>query len=146
MNMVKPAFATIDTLEFLRFIVTGVVATIGNIAAFWCVRPFMSFETALPVGIMVGLTISFLMSKLFAFGSPSWKRAGGEIARFLMVYATGCGIYWMIAVLIRWLAVRNGAAVNVAEMGGLLMGAATMALTSYFGHRFFTYRTHRRSG
>ena len=30
----------------------------------------------------------------------------------------------------------------VAESGGILIGAGTMMLTSYFGHRFFTYRTN----
>jgi putative flippase GtrA len=138
--------AAIDIREFLRFVLTGLVATLGNIVAVWTARRLVSFEAALLAGIVAGLTISFLLSKLFAFGSPSWKRAGGELARFVTVYAASCGIYWAIAVTITWSAVRSGAATRPAEMGGLLVGAATMALTNYFGHRFFTYRTNRRSG
>jgi putative flippase GtrA len=134
----------LDISEFLRFVLTGVVATLGNIAAVWIARRWMPFQTALLVGIVAGLTISFLLSKLFAFGATSWKRAGGEILRFLTVYATSCGIYWSVAVLIDWAAMHTGAPSEAAEMGGLLAGAATMALSSYFGHRFFTYRTHRR--
>jgi putative flippase GtrA/SAM-dependent methyltransferase len=138
--------AAIDIREFLRFALTGVVATVGNVVAVWMARQAMPFEAALLVGIAAGLTISFLMSKLFAFGSPSWDRAGGEFARFLIVYGASCGIYWVVAVVARWAAARSGATTDLADMGGLLTGAATMALTSYLGHRFFTYGTHRRSG
>jgi len=54
--------AAIDIREFLRFMVTGVIATIGNIVAVWAARQFVSFETALLVGIVAGVAISFLLS------------------------------------------------------------------------------------
>jgi hypothetical protein len=39
----------------------------------------------------------------------------------------------------------HGMAVEAAEPGGILVGAGTMMLTSYCGHRFFTYRTYQRA-
>jgi hypothetical protein len=42
------------------------------------------FEIASLAGIVVGLTVSFVLSKLFAFGSPSWNRASSEAPRFLV--------------------------------------------------------------
>ena len=72
------------------FVLSGVIATIGNMVAVWLTRRFLPFEIALLVGIAAAITISFTLSKLFAFRSRSWNRAIGEGARFLIVYATGC--------------------------------------------------------
>jgi putative flippase GtrA len=129
--------------EFVRFFLTGVTATAGNFAAVWFARFFVSFEIALLAGIVVGLTISFILSKWFAFRSRSWNRAGSEATRFLVVYALSCVVYWGVAMLCGRLVLSYGLAPQMAEMGGVLVGAGTMTLTSYLGHRFFTYRTYR---
>jgi putative flippase GtrA len=139
------AVAAIDVREFARFVLSGVAATIGNIVAVWLTRPFLSFEIALLAGIATAVAISFALSKFFAFRSRSWNRAVGETARFLIVYATGCAVYWMTAVSIRMFLLAHGVAVEAAEPGGILVGAGTMMLTSYSGHRFFTFRTHQRA-
>jgi putative flippase GtrA len=139
------ALATIDVREFARFTLSGVSATIGNITAVWLTRRFLSFEVALLAGIATAITVSFALSKFFAFRSRSWKPAVGEAVRFLIVYATGCALYWTVAVFIRMFLLGHGAAVEAAEPGGVLVGAGTMMLTSYCGHRFFTYRTYQRA-
>jgi putative flippase GtrA len=136
--------SAIDVREFARFILSGVIATIGNMVAVWLARSFLSFEIALLAGIATAITVSFVFSKFFAFRSPSWNRAVGEAARFLIVYATGCAIYWTVAVFIRKFLLAHGVALEAAEAGGILVGAGTMMVTSYCGHRFFTYRTYRR--
>ena len=141
--MVKAA--AIDVREFARFVLSGVTATIGNIVAVWLARRFLSFEIALLAGIATAIAISFALSKFFAFRSRSWNRAVGEAARFLIVYASGCAMYWMVAVFIRMFLLAHGVAVEAAEPGGILVGAGTMMLTSYCGHRFFTYRTYQRA-
>ena len=135
----------IDVREFARFILSGVTATIGNMVAVWLARRFLSFEIALLAGIATAVVISFALSKLFAFRSLSWNRAVGEAARFLIVYATGCAVYWVAAVSIRRFLLAHGVAVEAAEPAAILVGAGTMMLTSYSGHRFFTYRTYQRA-
>ena len=136
--------SAIDVREFARFVVSGVTATIGNMVAVWLARRFLSFEIALLAGIVTAIAISFAVSKFFAFRSRSWNPVVGEAARFLIVYATGCAMYWMVAVFIRMFLLAHGLAVEAAELGGILVGAGTMMLTSYCGHRFFTYRTYQR--
>ena len=140
--MVKAA--AIDVREFARFVLSGVTATIGNMVAVWLARRFLPFEIALLAGIATAIAISFALSKFFAFRSRSWNHAVGEAARFLIVYATGCAMYWMLAVFIRMFLLAHGVAVEAAEPRGILVGAGMMMLTSYCGHRFFTYRTYQR--
>ena len=141
--MVKAA--AIDVREFARFVLSGVTATIGNMVAVWLARRFLPFEIALLAGIATAIAVSFALSKFFAFRSRSWNPAVGEAARFLIVYATGCVMYWIVAVFIRMFVLAHGVAVEAAEPGGILVGAGTMMLTSYCGHRFFTYRTYQRA-
>ncbi len=141
--MVKAA--AIDVREFTRFVLSGVAATIGNIGTVWLARRFLSFEIALTAGIATAIAISFALSKFFAFRSRSWNRAAGEAVRFLIVYATGCTMYWTVAVILRIFLLAHGVAVGAAELGSILVGAGTMMVTSYCGHRFFTYRTYRRA-
>jgi putative flippase GtrA len=140
-----PKASVIDRREFGRFVLTGVVATLGNIVAVWLALFFVNFEIALLAGIVAGLTISFTLSKLFAFQSRSWGRAGGEAARFIIVYGLSCAVYWATAVVIARFGLADGIAPRIAEAMGIFTGAGTMLLTSYFGHRFFTYRTYRRA-
>jgi len=142
-TMVKAA--AIDVREFARFALSGLAATTGNMLTVWLTRRFLSFEIALLAGIATAIAISFALSKFFAFRSRSWNRAVGEAARFLIVYATGCAVYWMVAVFVRMFLLAHGMAVEAAEPGGILVGAGTMMLTSYCGHRFFTYRTYQRA-
>ena len=94
--MVKAA--AIDVREFARFVLSGVTATIGNMVAVWLARRFLPFEIALLAGIATAIAVSFALSKFFAFRSRSWNPAVGEAARFLIVYATGCVMYWIVAV------------------------------------------------
>jgi putative flippase GtrA len=141
--MAKPA--AFNTTEFARFILSGIAAASGNLAATWLLRIYVSFEFSLVAGIVTGLAISFALSKWFAFGSRSLQHAGGEVSRFLVVYAISSGIYWVIAIVIGRLFLANGLSTKAAETSGILIGGGTMMLTSYFGHRLFTYRTYRRT-
>jgi putative flippase GtrA len=133
----------VDVGEFARFLISGVVATCGNLATVWIARYFVSFEWSLLAGIACGATISFLMSKLFAFRSRAWGSARGEAARFVLVYGVGLGAYWLLSVNVRPLFVAAHVQSQLADTMAVLVGAAIMTLTSYFGHRFFTYRSAR---
>lgn len=130
----------IDYRELTRFIVAGALATLGNLMAVWAARQIASFTVALLFGIAAGMSISFLMTKFFAFRSREWARTGGEMGRFLIVYCAGLVLYWFTALGVRTAMIENGWNVPTAEGAGVIAGAAIMTVTGYFGHRFFTYR------
>jgi putative flippase GtrA len=136
---------SIDMWEFVRFFVTGVTATVGNLSTVWLVRPWLSYQISILVGIAVGFTISFLLTKLFAFRSPSWKRAGGELARFILVYGVGVAINWTTSMVLGAWLLHYFLPPRFAELAGALVGSSTMMFTSYFGHRHFTYRSRHKT-
>jgi putative flippase GtrA len=141
----KTRSALVDANEFVRFVVTGVVATLGNITAVFLMRFFVPFKVALLAGIVAGVTLSFTLSKLFAFASRSWDRAGTEAARFLTVYAVSCVVYWALAVVCEQFFLARSPFPEIADLGGVVVGAGAMTVVSYLGHRFFTYRTYQRA-
>jgi putative flippase GtrA len=125
-------------------VITGGVATLGNIAAVALARIALPYDIALVCGIVVGMTLSFFLSKFFAFQSRTWSRASGEAGRFLIVYCLGTVIYYLAAIQVRTAIARFPASTTISELTGVLAGASLMMATSYFGHRFFTYRTNER--
>jgi putative flippase GtrA len=131
----------VDVREFTRFVATGVTATIGNLAAVWISRRYFRFEESLLIGLVAGFLISFTLSKLVAFRSRSWHRVHGEMLRFLIVYGSGAMVCWVIGYVAGHRILPPFLHRQQAELVGALFGAATMTLTSYFGHRCFTYRT-----
>jgi putative flippase GtrA len=134
------AESTVHVAEFIRFLISGIVATAGNLAAVWCSRHFAPFEVSLVIGTATGAAISFLMSKFFAFQSRSWARTRGEAARFILVYCVGLAVYWPTSLALRPVLLSLNFRPPLADMVAVLVGASLMTLTSYFGHRFFTYR------
>lgn len=87
------------------------------------------------------MTISFVLSKFFAFRSREWSAVGGEARRFLIVYCCGLVIYYFAALAARAALSRMRAPADMADLIGVLVGASLMVVSGYFGHRFFTYRT-----
>lgn len=136
----------VDRREFARFILTGIIATVGNLAAVWALRRAMPYEAALACGIATGFAISFALTRLFAFRPARHDAAARTLARFLMVYAAGVAVNMVVAVLTGRAILPLWLSRPAAEMAGAFLGAGTMTFTSYFGHRFFTYRTGTRAG
>lgn len=129
----------LDIHEFLRFVCVGLVATSGNLLAVALVRKSCSFDTTLTIGVMTGMVLSFLLSKFFAFRSRSMHFAPGELWRFLFVYAISAGCYWVVSHRAKPIAAMY-LGERFAEYVAILVGCCTMAVVSYVGHRFFTYR------
>ena len=138
------AATLVDPWEFARFVLTGVIATIGNLTMVWLIRGTSSYKAALLCGVATGFTISFVMSKTFAFRSREEFGLNGEMGRFLFVYGCGVLAYMGIGLIAGKVVLPHFLPQRWAELGGAFLGAGTMTFTSYFGHRFFTYRAHRR--
>ena len=132
----------VDPTEFSRFVLSGAVAALGNFLTVWLLRHYQSYEVSVLLGAVAAAAISFVLFKSYAFESRSWRRAPAEVSRFTVVYALGSAVYWTVAVLLGAYVLPGVLPPAAAEAFGVLLGAAAMSLTSYFGHRFFTYRTH----
>jgi putative flippase GtrA len=130
----------VNIRELFRFLLTGVVATLGNLTMVWAVDHFVAYQWSLLLGLSTGFSISFLMSKLFAFRSRTWRNAHHEAGRFMLVYGVGSTIYWCVSMVAGTSVLPHLMPKQYAHLVAVIIGAGIMTFTSYFGHRFFTYR------
>ena len=133
--------AAIDTRELTRFIVSGSLSTLCNLAAVAAARLVAGYDVALLFGIAAGVSSSFLLTKFYAFRSRKLSRTSGEAGRFLLVYGFGLLLYYVTAHVLRNQMVAAGFETAMADFAGVLAGAGVMTVSGYFGHRHFTYRS-----
>ena len=133
------AQTSIDLYEFSRFILTGMTATVGNMATVYASGFLIEYRLALIAGLIVGFLISFVMGKLFAFKSPSTSATRHELGRFILVYAFGATLYWFVASFVGLHVASRFLPPRLAQLVGVFAGASLMVITSYFGHRLFTF-------
>jgi putative flippase GtrA len=98
----------------------------------------MSFEAAVVVAYLLGMTTAYLLARRFVFDA-SGRSIASEVRRFVLVNIAALGFVWVISV---GLARVVFPAINMtwhAEDIAHLIGVLAPAVTSYFGHRFYTF-------
>ena len=125
-------------VQFLKFLVAGGIAAAVNLASRFLLNYVMSFEAAVVVAYLMGFMTAYVLSRLFVF-EPSGRSRRTEIRRFAIVNVFSLMIVWVISV---GLARVIFPAMNFtwhAEDISHLIGVLAPAVTSYFGHRFYTF-------
>lgn len=126
--------------EIVRFLMTGGIATLINMGIVWICRGYLSAAPSIALGLVGGMCASFMLMKFFAFKSSDWSGGWGEAARFLCVYLIGTLAYVAAAMAAESLLSGTGLPERLAAIGGVFTGGLVMAVTSYVGHRHYTYR------
>jgi putative flippase GtrA/SAM-dependent methyltransferase len=127
--------------QFTRFVLVGLLGTLGNLAAVWAIRSVAPFSVALLGGIVAGFCISFACNKVFTFRSMSWSAAKAEAVRFGLVYGIGASFYWLFAMLTANYVFIHYFEPATAERLGTLVGIGAMTVVTYSGHSLFTFRS-----
>ena len=123
--------------QFPLFLVSGGVAAGCNWGSRFFFSMFMPFEAAVAVAYLIGMAVAFvLMRKVFAGGG---RPAAPQAGRFALVNAAEFAQTWIVSVaMVRWILPALGVDEHVEAIGHFV-GVATPAISSYFGHRWFTF-------
>lgn len=124
--------------EFSRFVLTGGIAAGVNVVARWGLSHVMSYEVAVAVAYLFGMTTAYLLARIFVF-ELSGRSAGSELFRFAIVNVFALAQVWLVSVGLARLAFPAIGFVWHAETIAHLIGVAVPAVTSYFGHRHFSF-------
>lgn len=125
--------------QFVAFLAAGGIAAMANIGSRIIFSHWLPFAAAIVTAYVVGMIVAFVLFRLFVFGTPQHD------LRRQVVYFTGVNIAAVLQVLgislllARWLLPRWGFHQHVDTIAHTV-GVAVPALTSYIGHRFFTFR------
>jgi putative flippase GtrA len=125
--------------QFAFFLISGAVAAGLNWGSRFLFSEFVRFEVAVVLAFLVGLLSGFMMMRVFVFsgaGKPIVPQVGKYVAVNLFALAQTLVISLLLA---RWLLPSFGI-VEHAEALAHLVGVLVPVVTSYFGHKFFTFR------
>lgn len=128
--------------EFGRFLLTGGVAAGVNVASRWLLSHAMAYEVAVVVAYLVGMTTAYLLSRAFVF-ARSGRAVVDEAVRFALVNVFALVQVWIVSVgLARLVFPAIGFDWHGEDIAHLI-GVAVPAVTSYFGHRHFSFSRRR---
>lgn len=125
-------------LRFLKFLVTGGIAALVNLASRYVLNQLMPFEAAVVVAYLLGMTTAYLLARRFVFDA-SGRPVVSEVRRFVLVNIVALGFVWAISVGLARIVFPAIAFTWHADDIAHLIGVLAPAATSYFGHRFYTF-------
>jgi putative flippase GtrA len=125
-------------LQFLKFLVTGGIAALVNLLSRYVLNHVMSFEAAVVVAYLLGMATAYLLARRFVFDA-SGRSVASEVRRFVLVNLVALGFVWAISVgLARVVFPAIGMTWHADDIAHLI-GVLAPAVTSYVGHRFYTF-------
>jgi putative flippase GtrA len=124
--------------QFLTFLLVGGFAAFVNWLSRFFFSDFMSFSAAIVLAYLVGMVTAFVLSRLVVFES-SGRSAQSDFLRFAIVNVFAVIQVWLISVaLARWLMPSVEFTWHAEEISHAV-GVAAPIVTSYLGHRHFTF-------
>lgn len=124
--------------EFSRFVLTGGFAAGVNFLSRIGLSHFMTYRLAVFIAYLIGMITAFILSKIFVF-QKSGRSATNEFIKFSIVNVIAVIQVWLISV---GLAEYGFPAINFTyhpEAVAHLIGISVPVLTSYYGHKHFTF-------
>lgn len=127
--------------EFAQFLLVGGVAALVNFLARILINKFVSFAYAVVLAYVVGMITAFVLSRLYVF-EKSGRHHLHELRDFTLVNLLAAVQVWGISVgLAGYVFPAIGFHLYAPEVAHLI-GLSVPAVTSYFGHKHFSFRKH----
>jgi putative flippase GtrA len=131
----------IEARRFLRFVALGGCAAAVNWLSRFPLGVVLPFSMAVVAAYLVGMAVAFVLFSRFVF--PSSPRPLAEQVKFFVaVNIAGVAQVWLVSIaLAHHLFPMIGFVGPLAEpvAHGIAIGVPT--ISSYFGHRFLTFRS-----
>ncbi len=127
------------TPKFVRFLLAGGIAAGANYGSRFLFSCWLGYEQAIVLAYLVGMLVAFMLMRGHVFAVMG-KALTPQIAKFVGVNLLAVTQTLIISVLLaRWVLPGWGV-VDHAEAWAHLSGVLVPVVTSYFGHKFFTFR------
>jgi putative flippase GtrA len=124
--------------QFARFVLVGGIAAAVNILSRIIFNLVMSYEVAIVVAYICGMTMAYMLNKLFVF-SPSGRSIHDEYLRFTIVNLLAVAQVWIVSVGFAFFVFPAIGFTWHAETIAHVLGVTFPTLTSYYGHKHFSF-------
>ena len=131
--------------NFLVFVLIGGFSSVVNVTARILIDRFVSYELAITLAFVIGVTSAFLLNRLFVF-KPIPTAVGGQFFRFLVVnLATLVQVIALSALFARLIFPATGMRYHPYTIAHGI-GLVSPLFTSYWAHKHFTFRASGDGG
>ncbi len=124
--------------RFFKFLIAGGTAAALNFGSRFIFSEFMPFEYAIVCAFFVGLTSGFILNKTLVFG-PTDNTVRTQIGAYVAVNLIALLQTWIVTLLMAS-ALIPSLGVTIGEALAHLCGIVVPACTSYFGHKYLTFK------
>jgi putative flippase GtrA len=126
-------------VRFVRFVLAGGASAAVNISVRLLLSKVVAYEVAVVLAYLVGMATAFVLMRAFVF-EASGNETRSQMIRFTLVNLVALAQVWVVSVaLARWLFPALGFTWH-AETVAHVIGVGSPILTSYAGHRFYSFR------
>lgn len=124
------------------FLLTGGFAASVNLVARYLLTPAIGFGTSVVVAYMFGMVVAYVLFRAVVFGR-SGRSVASESYRFVIVNVVALCLVWLISIsLDRIIFPFIGFTWHARDFAHLI-GVLAPAVSSYIGHRSFTFAQHK---
>ncbi|MDY6979491.1 MAG: GtrA family protein [Pseudomonadota bacterium] len=125
--------------EFMQFLVVGGFAALVNFVSRIIINEWVGYRLAVVLAYLVGMLTAFILSKIYVF-EKSGRHHWHELRDFTLVNLLAVIQVWLISVgLAEYLFPAMGYTFYAPEVAHLI-GLAIPAVTSYLGHKYYSFR------
>jgi putative flippase GtrA len=129
--------------QFIRFLVAAGLSVPVNLASRVLFSHWMPYELAIVLAHVCGMLTAYALTRLFVF-EPSGRPGHVEVARFTVVNLVSVTITWLVAVgLVRYVFPTVGFD-RQPELVGHVAGLVVSSISSFYGHRHYSFGRRRR--
>lgn len=125
--------------EFLQFLLVGGLAAGINFISRIGFSEFVSYRVAIILAYLIGMITAFLLSKHYVF-ETSGRPLEDELRDFTIVNIFAVIQVWLISVGLAEYFFPYISFTLYPEEVAHLIGLGIPAITSYFGHKYFSFR------
>lgn len=126
------------TREFVAFVAAGGIAASVNWGSNLLLNRVMPLEISIVIAYLIGMTTAYTLSRGFVFAS-SGRSAHDEYARFAIVNLFAIVQVWIVTIALARVVLPAIEWTFRPEAVSHLVGVASPIMTSYLGHKYFTF-------
>lgn len=125
--------------QFIKFLLCGGLAAGLNWASRFLFSLWMPFEYAVVAAFFVGLSSGYILMRLYVFET---KQASVvlQVSKYVVINMLALVQTLLISVLLLHWALPSMGVINHADAIAHLVGVLTPVVTSYFGHKRWSFR------
>jgi putative flippase GtrA len=124
--------------RFILFLIAGGTAALVNILSRIVINWFVSYEVAIVLAYLCGMTAAYVLNRQFVF-EASGRGLHSEYLRFALVNVLAVAQVWVVSVGLARLVFPATGFTWHAETVAHVIGVIVPVFTSYLGHRHFSF-------